>query len=120
MQCTGLLTPERRRQLDGLAAATSFKLKAESSLLLLSGVNHLKLSLIRGDVHDLKAYAGAFARAVTNAAAPSDPIEALQQAVLGHWQDHRNEPWQGFELNPGVSDRWVATAVLTLLAGAHR
>ena len=120
VQCTGLLTPERRRQLDGLAAATSFKLKAESSLLLLSGVNHLKLSLIRGDVHDLKAYAGAFARAVTNAAAPSDPIEALQQAVLGHWQDHRNEPWQGFELNPGVSDRWVATAVLTLLAGAHR
>ena len=120
VQCSGLLTPERRRQLDGLAAATSFKLKAGSSLLLLSGVNHLKLSLVRGEVQDLKAYAGAFASALTNAAAPSNPIEALEQAVLGHWHDHRNEPWHGFELNPGVSDRWIATAVLTLLAGAHR
>ncbi len=122
VQGAGLLTPKRRRQLDGYAATTKCKLQAGPCVLIVSGANHLKLSLVRGEVHSLKAYAGAFARTVTsatNAVRSSDPIKALQQVMLEYWKDHRHELWQGFELNPGVSDRWVATAILTLLAGVQ-
>lgn len=127
---TRLLTTQRRLQLEQTTGAHDCACKGAADLMLLSGVNHLKLNLIGGNVLDLKAYAGAFARQPTgrevesapaarlNPGVPADPLETLQTAVHRHWHQHRHAPWQGFQLNPGVSDRWIATAVLALLANA--
>lgn len=111
---SGMLTAARHRQLNELAAATSWAFNNGSPLTLLSGVNHLKIPLAQGEPLDLKVYAGAFAR--SRAASRADPQHDLRAALLEHWQRHQKDPWQGFQLNPGSSDRWITAAVLTLLA----
>ena len=116
-----LLSTSRRQLFDALGGALQLTRPGGSDLTVLTGVNHLKLSLEHGVVGDLKAYAGAFARARSGAAAPpsagTSSQDALLQRLQQHWHQHRDEPWQGFQLNPGRSDRWITTAVLCLLAG---
>lgn len=88
-------------------------------LSMRGGLSHQKLVFENGNIIDHKVYVGVMVAAKRKT--PTSP-EALQQLQETAAQNHAitlltmEQPWTGFALNPGASDRWVPFACLTLLA----